>query len=90
MIAKILKLSANLLFQNFFRRLSGEIFFYIFHFVHRHTDIIFTGLLSACEYYIGMSMNKMKNIEEDLAGKPPKEVLKKQIGAQFEDFRASN
>lgn len=27
-------------------------------------------LLSACEYYIGMSMNKMKNIEEDLAGKP--------------------
>ncbi len=29
-------------------------------------------LLSACEYYIGMSMNKMKNIEEDLAGKPPK------------------
>ncbi|PWI59474.1 TetR family transcriptional regulator [Bacillus subtilis] len=44
-------------------------------------------LLSACEYYIGMSMNKMKNIEEDLAGKPPKDVLKKQIGAQFEDFR---
>lgn len=44
-------------------------------------------LLSACEYYIGMSMKKMKNIEEDLAGKPPKEVLKKQIGAQFEDFR---
>lgn len=29
----------------------------------------------------------MKNIEEDLAGEPPKEVLKKQIGAQFEDFR---
>ncbi|CAN2254626.1 putative transcriptional regulator (TetR/AcrR family) [Bacillus vallismortis] len=44
-------------------------------------------LLSACEYYIGMSMKKMKNIEEDLAEKPPKEVLKKQIGAQFEDFR---
>lgn len=44
-------------------------------------------LLSACEYYIGMSMRKMKNIEEDLAEKPPKEVLKKQIGAQFEDFR---
>ncbi len=44
-------------------------------------------LLSACEYYIGMSMKKMKKIEEDLAEKPPKEVLKKQIGAQFEDFR---
>ncbi|MCO4851743.1 TetR/AcrR family transcriptional regulator [Bacillus vallismortis] len=44
-------------------------------------------LLSACEYYIGMSMKKMRNIEEDFAEKPPKEVLKKQIGAQFEDFR---
>ncbi|UQZ48687.1 TetR family transcriptional regulator [Bacillus halotolerans] len=44
-------------------------------------------LLSACEYYIGMSMKKMKQIEEDLAGQPPKDVLKKQIGAQFEDFR---
>ncbi|TYS08621.1 TetR/AcrR family transcriptional regulator [Bacillus subtilis] len=44
-------------------------------------------LLSACEYYIGMSMKKMKHIEEDLAEKSPKEVLKKQIGAQFEDFR---
>ncbi|KAF1677304.1 TetR family transcriptional regulator [Bacillus sp. SKDU12] len=43
-------------------------------------------LLSACEYYIGMSMKKMKNIKEVLAGKPPREVLKKQIGAQFEDF----
>ncbi|PRP54521.1 TetR family transcriptional regulator [Bacillus halotolerans] len=44
-------------------------------------------LLSACEYYIGMSMKKMKQIEEDLAGQPPKDVLKKQISAQFEDFR---
>lgn len=34
-------------------------------------------LLFVCEYYIGMFMKKMKNIEEDFVGKLFKEVLKK-------------
>ncbi|MBY8914117.1 TetR/AcrR family transcriptional regulator [Bacillus sp. YC2] len=43
-------------------------------------------LLSACEYYIGMSMEEVKKIKAENQTKPPKEVFKKQIAYQFQEF----
>ncbi|KXZ17825.1 TetR family transcriptional regulator [Bacillus nakamurai] len=43
-------------------------------------------LLSACEYYIGMSMEEVKKIKAENQHKPPKDVFKKQIAYQFQEF----
>lgn len=43
-------------------------------------------LLSACEYYISMSMEEVKKIKAEHQNKPPKDVFKKQIAYQFQEF----
>ncbi|MGZ9794117.1 TetR/AcrR family transcriptional regulator [Bacillus atrophaeus] len=43
-------------------------------------------LLSACEYYISMSMDNMQKIKEKHHHLPPKEVFKKQITHQLQEF----
>ncbi|MBT2572535.1 TetR/AcrR family transcriptional regulator [Bacillus sp. ISL-51] len=43
-------------------------------------------LLSACEYYIAMSMEEVKKIKAENQTKPPKEIFKKQIAYQFQEF----
>ena len=43
-------------------------------------------LLSACEYYIGMSMEEIKKIKTEHQHKPPKDVFRKQIAYQFQEF----
>ncbi|AEB22813.1 MULTISPECIES: TetR/AcrR family transcriptional regulator [Bacillus] len=43
-------------------------------------------LLSACEYYIGMSMEEIKKIKTEHQHKPPKDVFQKQIAYQFREF----
>ena len=42
--------------------------------------------LSACEYYIGMSMEEIKKIKTEHQHKPPKDVFRKQIAYQFQEF----
>ena len=43
-------------------------------------------MLSACEYYIGMSMEEIKKIKTEHQHKPPKDVFRKQIAYQFQEF----
>ncbi|MFT4430674.1 MULTISPECIES: TetR/AcrR family transcriptional regulator [Bacillus amyloliquefaciens group] len=43
-------------------------------------------LLSACEYYIGMSMEEIKKIKTEHQHKPSKDVFRKQIAYQFQEF----